>query len=97
MLWVFSRLISEIQSKGRIQLIENKALQSNEEWQTHADKKMQQTWNQFLTKVEVLEAADTTKALKSWSRSCLQVHKECTRSSLDSVGFCELMFLLHLF
>jgi hypothetical protein len=61
MLWVFSRLISEIQSKGRIQLIENKALQSNEEWQTHADKKMQQTWNQFLTKVEVLEAADTTK------------------------------------
>jgi len=54
MLWVFSRLISEIQSKGRIQLIENKALQSNEEWQTHADKKMQQTWNQFLTKVEVL-------------------------------------------
>jgi hypothetical protein len=61
MLWVLSRLMSEIRSKGGIQLIDrlweivNKELQSNEEWRTHADKKMQQTWNQFLTKVEVLE------------------------------------------
>ena len=68
MLWVFVKMMSEIRERGGIQLIDqlweaaNRELIENDEWKQHTKEKFQRKWNDFVEKVETLEAADEKEA-----------------------------------